>query len=83
MWNSELTQKDSENLERVQKSALRIILQKRFTFYESALNTLELESLAKRKEILCVQFAKKSAQKIQKHLFTPNNITHPMDSRFQ
>ena len=79
-----LTQEDSENLERVQKSALRIILQERFTSYESALNTLELESLAERREILCIQFAKKCTKNPKmKHLFTPNNKTHPMDTRFQ
>ena len=52
VWNSGLTQEDSENLERVQKSALRIILQENSTTYESALIKLDIESLAERREVL-------------------------------
>ena len=74
VWNSELTQEDSENLERMQKSALRTILQERFTSYESALNTLELESLAERREILCIQFTKKCTKKAQKWSIFPHQI---------
>ena len=84
VWNSGLTQEDSENLERVQKSALRIILQEKFTSYENALNLLELESLAERREILCIQFAKKCTNNPKmKHLFQTSNKTHLMNTRFQ
>ena len=84
VWNSGLPQEDSGNLERVQKSALRIILQEKYTSYESALNLLELESLAERREILCMQFAKKcTTNPKMKHLFQPNNKKHPMNTRFE
>ena len=84
VWNSGLTQEDSENLERVQKSALRIILQENFTTYESALIKLDIESLAERREFLCLQFAKKcTTNPKMKQFFQPNDKIHPMETRFQ
>ena len=84
VWNSGLTQEDSENLERVQKSALRIILHENFTTYESALIKLDIESLAERREDLCLQFAKKcTTNPKMKQFFQPNDKIHPMETRFQ
>ena len=45
VWHSSLTQEDSENLERVQKTALKVILQQNYKNYQNALNTLNLENL--------------------------------------
>ena len=57
VWHSGLTQDDSADLERVQKSALRIMLQEDYTTYEEALETLMLAKLSDRREKLCLKFA--------------------------
>ena len=42
VWHSSLTQEDVDDLERVQKSAMRIILQEDYNTYEKALEILQL-----------------------------------------
>ena len=59
VWNSSLSQENSDDLERVQKSAVRIILGKDYVNYEEALERVDLESLKDRREILSKIFAKK------------------------
>ena len=48
LWHFGLTQKNRNQLERVQKSALRVILGKRYTSYKDALKLLNIESLEKK-----------------------------------
>ena len=62
VWHSSLTLEDSEDLERVQKSAMRIILKDQYHSYEQALQTLMLAKLSDRREKLCLKFAKKAAE---------------------
>ena len=75
VWHSSLSQNNVSDIERKQKSALKVILKERYTDYKSALKELNFESLSKRREILCLRFAKKSL-KLQnfKNLFPLNNI---------
>ena len=47
------------DLERVQKSALKVILKDKYGDYKSALRKLNIESLFDRRELLCLKFAKK------------------------
>jgi hypothetical protein len=49
-------------LERVQKAAIRIILNKTFENYDQALERADLQNLEKRREILCLKFAKNSTK---------------------
>ena len=58
VWHSSLTQENIQDLERVQKSALRVILGERYKSYKKSLDTLELETLKDRREQLCLNFAK-------------------------
>ena len=60
VWHSGLTLENKASIERVQKSALAIILGKRYINYGNALSTLNLERLCARRENLCLKFAKKS-----------------------
>ena len=84
VWHSGLTEENKQDLERVQKSALRIILQESYKNYSHALNTLEIESLADRREVLCIEFAKKCLKNEKmKHFFTQNKKSHPMQTRFE
>ena len=59
VWHSSLTGENSDDLERVQKSALKIILADKFTNYEDALIKADLQSLKMRRKELCLSFAKK------------------------
>ena len=74
-WHPGLTLADSLDIERVQKAAMHIILGTKYNSYSSALKTLELDSLADRREALCLKFGKK-ALKHDKHSnwFKVNNM---------
>ena len=58
MWHSSLSDGNRRDLERVQKSALKIILKNHYKSYEDALKVLKLDNLEKRREMLCLKFAK-------------------------
>ena len=58
VWHSGLTQEDSEDLERIKKTALRVILKEDYTTYEEALELLMLAKLSERREKLSLKFAK-------------------------
>jgi len=59
VWHSGLTKEDSDNLERIQKSALKVILRNNYQGYEEALKLLNMESLYDRREHQSFKFAKK------------------------
>ena len=61
-WHSGPAQSDSSDIERVQRAALQIILGPTYSSYRSALQVLELETLATRRENLCVKFSKKAVK---------------------
>ena len=82
VWHSSLTQKCKNKLERVQKSALRIILGEHYLNYKNALKVLNLQSLEERRESLCLKFAKKCLQ-VQKFrsMFPIKHQVHNMPKR--
>ena len=59
VWHSSLTKENSDDLERVQKSAVKVILNNQYKDYESALERLEIQKLKDRRELLCKNFANK------------------------
>ena len=59
VWHSSLVGEDRLKIERVQKSALRIILGDSYVSYTSALRRTKLDSLFKRRQKLCSSFAVK------------------------
>ena len=68
-----MTIEGKAQLERVQKSALHIILGKTYTLYEDALRALQLESLEERRESICLKFALKAEKQDKfKSWFNPN-----------
>ena len=79
IWHLGLSDKNRAKLERVQKSALKVILGKRYTTYSEALDKLKIESLEDRRKSLCLKFAKKCLQveKLKK-LFPRNVKNHKM-----
>ena len=64
VWHSSLTQENAQDLERIQKSAMKVILGQSYISYEKSLAKLGLESLNDRREQLCMNFAK-TCEKIQ------------------
>ena len=58
LWHSSLSKKNRNDLERVQKSALRLILGNKYTSYSEALKLLNIETLEDRRKLLCLKFAK-------------------------
>ena len=59
VWHSSLTQENCDDLERVQKSAVKIILGPKYDCYKKSLVKLDMESLQERREFLCLTFAQK------------------------
>ena len=59
VWHSSLTAENREDIERVQKKTLRIILKNDYTHYEKALKIIHLDSLEERRKTLSLKFAKK------------------------
>ena len=49
-WHSSLTQAQTDDIERVQRTSLKVILGQSYSQYENALETCGLESLSKRRE---------------------------------
>ena len=59
VWHSMLTEENSNDLERVQKSALKIILGKTYLNYQDGLEKANLQTLKQRREELSLRFATK------------------------
>ena len=62
VWHFSLTEENKQDLERVQKTSLKIILKGRYSDYNNALDILDLEDLNTRREKLCKKFATQSAK---------------------
>ena len=59
VWHSSITNKNRRDMERVQKAAVRVIMGSDYTSYKNDLRKLRLVTLEKRRESLCLKFAKK------------------------
>ena len=78
VWNSGITKEQSNDIERVQKAFLHIILEKMYTNYETALETIGLETLQQRRLKLCENFVKKAVKDPKhKHWFDEYNQCGP------
>ena len=62
VWTPGLTQKQIHQIERVQKTALYVILGEHFTTYKVGLKLLKLETLKNRRQSLCTKFTTKVTQ---------------------
>ena len=82
VWHSSLTVENTQDLERVQKTALKIILQNEYKSYESALQILDLENLVERRERLCLQFAKKMCKSSKNEMsISPQKQNSPNENK--
>ena len=82
VWHSSLSKTNENDIERVQKSALKLILKENYRDYKTALKTLNIESLYDRREKLCLKFARKCLKDDNfKKLFPYRKSKHSMDMR--
>ena len=73
VWHPSITQSETIDIERVQKSFCRIVLGDQYVSYANALETLSLETLETRREALCLNFAPKAERHDKfKHWFKPS-----------
>ena len=84
VWHSSLTEENKADLERVQKSAVKIILGGQYNGYRNSLKNLNMETLDERREKLCLNFAKRCLrnEKTSKS-FPENSKNHVMKNRKQ
>ena len=59
LWHSSLTVANRNDIERIQKSAMKVIFKHDYKGYERSLKMLKIESLQDRRERLSLRFAKK------------------------
>ena len=68
-WHGGLSKKHSDEIERVQKVAVSVILGKEVS-YSAGLKLLNIEELSVRRERLCLNFAKKTLKSQHSSMFT-------------
>ena len=82
VWHSSLTLENFQDLERVQKNALKIILQDEYLSYSNALNMTGLDTLFDRRSQLCLKFAQSCLKNDDmRDIFPLNNVPSAMDTR--
>ena len=82
VWSSSLTKKNCDDLERVQKSAVRIILGKPYESYSQAIKEIGIMKLSERREAICLKFAKNSLRIYNfKNIFPEHKNNHLMKTR--
>ena len=82
VWNSSLTMENSNDLERVQKAAVRIILGNKYENYEQGLEEFDLQKLTERRNELCLKFAQKCTQSDKTESLFPLKVkNHDMEVR--
>ena len=81
VWHSSLSSKNRRDIERVQKSAVKIILGNRFSDYEKGLQELNLETLDERRKQICLKFAKNCLRNERVRDMFPLNSQYQMKLR--
>ena len=80
VWHFSMTEENKEDLERVQKSACKIIFKGKYKIYTKSLEILDIEDLNQRRIHLCKVFAQKSL-KNSSLPFQLSDKIHPMGTR--
>ena len=74
VWSSSITKEEQILIERVQKTALKIIYKEKYTTYERALETSNLLSLSERRTTLTLRFAQKCIKSEKTKEMFPVNV---------
>ena len=79
VWQAGLTKHESNQIERVQRTAFHIILGDAYLYYENALKQLKCDRLSCRRIKLCENFAKKAIKHEQfRNWFRENSEKLPV-----
>ena len=82
VFHSSLTQEQSNKLENIQKTCLKVILGEMYISYSAALEMCGLESLYDRRQKRCLDFALKSVKHPRnKKIFPLNEVSHRHEMR--
>ena len=82
VWHSSLTKENRQDLERVQKAALKVILRNDYKDYEGSLRLTDLQSLNEGREMTSLRFVKNSLKNANSSkLFPLKNVDHVMSVR--
>lgn len=81
VWHSSLTKRNRRDLERVQKTAVKMIMGKKFSNYKIDLKKLNLDSLNDRREKLCLKAKRCLKNEKVKNLFPLNMIKNQIKTR--
>jgi len=82
VWHSSLTKENRQDLERVQKAALKVILRNDYKDYEGSLRLTDLQSLNEGREMTSLRFVKNSLKNANfSKLFPLKNVDHVMSVR--
>ena len=81
VWHNSLTIEQSTDIERVQKVAIRTILNNFEIEYEDALEKVQLEKLELRREQICLKFAQKCTKSTKNEHMFPKDIYNGAELR--
>lgn len=82
VWHSSLSEDEITSIERVQKTAVKIILGNEYKSYKDGLVKLNLVTLKERRDELCLNFAKKCVRNPKtRDMFHKNTKDHEMNLR--
>ena len=79
VFHSSLTVEQSQDLERIQKTCLKVILGDNYVSYAAALEMTGLETLHERREQRCRKFALKCIKHPTNHRLFPKNTNQEMN----
>ena len=82
VWHSSLTQENTEDIERTQKTFCKLMLKQKYENYDNALLKLNMVSLKKRRQELCLKFAKSGIKNEKLNdMFPTKSKEHYMKTR--
>ena len=82
VWHSAITKEEENDIERVQKVCLKIILKQDYISYEQALEKVNLQTLVARREKLSLNFARKCLKNDKtKSMFPLQSCSRPPSKR--
>ena len=73
VWGSGITQEESDDLERIQKTAVKVITRNSYENYEKALEDLNMKKLSQRRLDFSLKFAKSCLKNDKVKNFFPMN----------
>ena len=81
VWGSGLTQEESDDIERIQKAAVKVMIGKKYEDYRKALEFLNMKTLVERRQALGLKFAKSCLKNDKVKNFFPLNNRHNLNVR--